>query len=225
LVEGPGTIGVEVFGNTVDLQGPLAVGATLSEALLLEYVNGFQGRQLGWGRLTKEKLNRALELHAVYADLMRRTEYVARAHGSNLLAHVLRSLEQAATGREVAGALGGPGDAVLLLSGHDANLSNVSGMLHLSWKLPGYQADETPPGGALIFSLWRDTRTGALSVRVRYLAQTLDQMRNSVPLTLAHPPASREVRIPGCGRNCSWADFRKLAERAIDPAFVSVPPR
>ena len=41
----------------------------------------------------------------------------------------------------------------LLLAGHDTNLSNLSGMIGLSWKLAGYQPDDTPPGGALIFAL------------------------------------------------------------------------
>src|SRR5450755_634837 len=55
-----------------------------------------------------------------------------------------------ALGKRVPGALGRPGDALLILVGHDTNLSNLSGMLHLSWHLPGYQPDDTPPGGALI---------------------------------------------------------------------------
>jgi 4-phytase/acid phosphatase len=123
----------------------------MSENLLLEYTNGFLGADLGWGRLTRDSLLKVLELHAVYADLMRRTAYLARARGSNLLAHVLLSMEQAESGKTVPGALGRPGDALLILSGHDTNLSNLSGMLSLSWRLPSYQPDDTPPGGALVF--------------------------------------------------------------------------
>ena len=138
---------------------------------------------------------------------------------------MLRSLEQAASGAAVPGALGHPGDALLFLAGHDTNLSNISGMLDLSWRLAGYQTDETPPGGALIFSLWRDSG-GHLSVRTEYLAQTLDQMRNAEHLSAAKPPASQEVRIPGCAASevpgCSWADFQQAVSKAIDPAFVSI---
>lgn len=72
-----------------------------SEDLLLEYANGMEGSSLGWGRLTRENLDRVLEIHAVYSDLMRRTPYLARARGSNLLADVLQSLEQAETGKPV----------------------------------------------------------------------------------------------------------------------------
>jgi hypothetical protein len=62
-------------------------------------------------------------------------------------------MQQAATGKEVPGALDLLGTAVLIVSGHDTNLSNLSGMLGLSWRLPGYQPDDPPPGGALTFSL------------------------------------------------------------------------
>jgi 4-phytase/acid phosphatase len=219
-------IGVSLEGKSVELTGPFAIGSTFSENLLLEYTNGMQGKSLGWGRLTKENLHQVLELHAVYADLMRRTPYLARVRGSNLLAQVLHSLEQAETGRETAGALGRPGDAVLLISGHDTNLSNLSGMLGLSWSLPGYQADDTPPGGALIFSLWHDAEAGRDFVKLRYTAQTLDQMRNGEPLSLESPPAGQEVTLPGCPAvatgGCPWEAARAVLQKAIDPTAAGV---
>jgi hypothetical protein len=70
--EDPTAIGVALKGITVELTGPFATGSTFSENLLLEYTNGLKGASLGWGRLTRENLNRALEIHTVYADLMRR---------------------------------------------------------------------------------------------------------------------------------------------------------
>jgi len=218
-------ISVCLKGKSVELTGPFAAGSTFSENLLLEYANGIAGEALGWGRLTRENLNRVLELHAVYTDLMRRTPYIARARGSNLLAHVLRSMEQAASGKSTAGALGQPGDVLLVLSAHDTNLSNLSGMLGLSWNLPGYQPDDTPPGGALIFSVWRESGTGQFSVKLRYLAQTLDQMRNASPLSITAPPASQDVSLPGCeaaqgDSGCPWETARLVMQRAIDPQFT-----
>ena len=221
----PDDISVSLRGKSVELTGPFATGSTFSENLLLEYANGIAGEALGWGRLTRENLNRVLELHAVYTGLMRRTPYLARARGSNLLAHVLRSLEQAASGKSTAGALGQPGDVLLVLSAHDTNLSNLSGMLGLSWNLPGYQPDDTPPGGALIFSVWRESGTGQFSVKLRYLAQTLDQMRNASPLSITAPPASQDVSLPGCeaaqgDSGCPWETARLVMQRAIDPQFT-----
>ena len=117
LIEPPEEISVSVTGKGVQLNEPLSVASTLSENLLLEYTDGMQGKDLGWGRLDADNLFRILELHAAYADLTRRTLYLARARGSNLLDHVLLSMEQAATGKAVPGALGPPGAAVLILVG------------------------------------------------------------------------------------------------------------
>jgi 4-phytase / acid phosphatase len=227
LLAPPFEIGVMLADRTLELTGPFTAGSTLSEDLLLEYANGFEGSELGWGRLNRENLLEVLSLHAVYAELMRRTPYLARARGSNLLDHVLLSMTQAALGKPVQGAIGHVGDALLVLSGHDTNLSNLSGMLGLSWHLPGYQPDDTPPGGALIFSLWHGD-AGEDSVTVQYVVQSPDQMRNADRLTKAVPPRSQEVVVPGCQASpsgspgCSWSSFKLALERAIDPAFAAV---
>jgi 4-phytase/acid phosphatase len=123
-------------------------------------------------------------------------------------------MEQAATEKEVPGALDPPGTGVLIVSGHDTNLSNLSGMLGLSWRFPGYQPDDTPPGGALIFSLWQRRGGAAYFVRVQYLAQALEQMRSAAPLTLATPPAKEDVTVKGCesataSLGCPWNTFVK----------------
>jgi 4-phytase/acid phosphatase len=220
LIEPPEQIAPLAQGKNVELQGPFAAASTFSENLLLEYAEGMQGSRLGWGRLTKERLYNVLELHRVYADLMRRTPYLAGERGSNLLAHVLASLKQAVSGTGAPGAIGPPGSALLILLGHDTNLSNLSWMLNLSWNLPGYQSDETPPGAALIFSLWRDPASGQMSVRARYLAATLDQMRAADVLTLTHPPPSQSLSLPGCAATCSWQDFEHAVRRAIHPSQI-----
>jgi 4-phytase/acid phosphatase len=218
--------GVAINAKSVELRGPLANASTFSEDLFLEYAEGMTGKALGWGRLTPDILACVMELHSAYAEIMRRTPYLARSRGSNLLAHVLRSMEQAASGKPAPGAIGHPDDILLVLSGHDTNLSNLSGMLALSWRLPGYQPDDTPPGGALIFSLWRGA-SGALSMKLRYVAQTLDQMRKATPLTLAAPPASQDLPVPGCSASsaregCSWGLADAAIRKAIDPQFTSL---
>ncbi len=110
-----------------------------------------------------------------------------------------------------------------MISGHDTNLSNLSGMLELSWLLPGYQADDAPPGGALVFSLWKSP--GGYSVRLQFAAQTLDQMHDGTALSRTHPPAianvlcraavrgRRDIRVHGKG-------FGNVAAKAIVPGFA-----
>jgi 4-phytase/acid phosphatase len=209
----------------VEFAGPLSAASTLAQNFLLEYANAMPARDLGWGRLTQSNLRQMMTLHGAYSDLMRRTPYLARAHGSNLLSHILKSIDQAVAGKAVPGALGTPTDRVLVIVGHDTNIANFAGMLQLSWLIEGYQRDETPPGGALVFEVWRNSASGAYTVRTSYTAQTLDQMREARPLTLASPPAKAPVFVPGCstadeGFACTWSGFRRTVEAAIDPASV-----
>ena len=209
----------------VDFAGPLSTAATLAQNFLLEYANAMPEKDLGWGRVNESNLRQMMSLHAAYSDLLRRTPYLARANGSNLLSHMLRSIEQVVARKAVRGALGTPGNKVLVIVGHDTNISNLAGMLGLSWLIEGYQRDDTPPGGALVFELWRHPVTGAYTVRASYTAQTLEQMRKAQPLTLDSPPAKAPVFVPGCstadeGFACSWSQFRRTVEAAINPAFV-----
>jgi 4-phytase / acid phosphatase len=210
--------------HVADLQGPFKIGSSLSEALLLEYLNGMEGKDLGWGRLNAVKLLEIMRIHAAYADLARQTPYVARIQASNLLSHILSSMQQAAGKTPVTGSLGKAGDRVLIIVGHDTNISNIAGMLGISWLLDGYQRDETPPGGALIFELWQQAG-GRLAVRTYFIAQSLEQMRKRLPLSLESPPLKSPIFVPGCSAadelmTCTWTAFHRTIDDAIDPAFV-----
>jgi 4-phytase/acid phosphatase len=218
----PSVAGTE--DGLADIRGPLRTGSTLSENLLLEYAEGFTGKDLGWGRLDESKLRDALAIHTAYADLARRTPYLAQVQGSNLLRHILLSIEQAVSAKPVAGALGEPGSRLLVLAGHDTNISHLSGMLNLNWLIPGYQPNDTPPGGALVFRLWRNG--AAYSVETLYIAQTLDQMRSARPLSPASPPGIAKVFLPGCTPaatriDCSWEAFRRIVSQAIDLQYTA----
>ncbi len=155
-----------------------------------------------------------------------RTPAVARMYASNLLDHILRTMAQSVTGKPDPGALGKPGDRLVILVGHDTNIVTSAGALGIDWIEDG-RVDDTPPGGALVFELWRSHADGKLFVRLEFTAQTLEQMRKGEPLTLANPPAEAPVFVPGCGRadlSCTWEGFSAAMRQAIDPAYVSALP-
>jgi 4-phytase/acid phosphatase len=213
--------------HAVEFRSSLATASTLSENLLLEYTQGMNGTELGWGCLDETGLREAMDLHEAEEDYADRTPVIARLHASNLLDQIVRALDQSAAGKAVAGAPGKPDDKVLLLVGHDTNVATVAGVLGLDWIIDGRRND-TPPGGALVFELWRSAR-GGYSVRVYYTAQTLNQMREASPLTAVNPPARVTVFVPGCGTaagngaggsSCSLEGFDTTVRHSIDPAYV-----
>jgi 4-phytase/acid phosphatase len=212
--------------HSVELRGPLATASTLSENLLLEYTQGMSAENTGWGCLDGAMLRNVLQLHAAESEYAQRTPMLARMTASNLLDNILKALEQSATGKPVAGAPGKPGDRLLILVGHDTNIATVAGALGINWIIDG-RSDDTPPGGALVFELWRSQSDGSEFVHVRYTAQTLEQMREAQPLTAQNPPADAPVFLPACSRedqSCTWASFAVAVRADIDPTYVNAQP-
>ncbi|MDR3764665.1 MAG: histidine-type phosphatase [Acidobacteriota bacterium] len=222
LFDIPSSLSAGKGDHGAELKGPLMTAGTLTENLLLEYSEGLPVAQVGWGCVDGARLRELIELHTASSNFTRRTKAVARMQVSNLLDHIRRALQQAATGKPVAGAPSSPADLALFLVGHDTNIANVSGLLDLTWTLDG-RRDDTPPGGALVFELWRSP-SGELSVRTFYTAQTLEQMRNTTVLTPLHPPGRVPVALPGCNRadlSCPWEAFDRVLREAEDLRYVA----
>ena len=209
----------------VTVRGPVPTASTLAENLLLEYTEGKSDADTGWGCVDGATLRYLMQVNVASWQYGFRTPAIARIYASNLLEHIRKTVEQSVTGKPVAGALGKPGDRLVILVGHDTNINAVAGALGLDWILDG-RVNDTPPGGALVFELWRP-RGGEPFVRIRYTAQTLEQMRKTEPLTPANPPAETPIFVPACSRadfSCSWHGFSSALRQATDPAYVTTLP-
>jgi len=221
LLEMPAKLAPGKDDRLVELRGPLNTASTLTENLLLEYTEGMDATNVGWGCVDAANLRSLVDLHTAASDFAQRTKAIARMQASNLLDHVRRAMEQSVTGKPVSGAPAALSDRALFLVGHDTNLTNIASLLNLTWIVDG-RRDDTPPGGVLIFELWK---TGAsYTVRTYYSAQTLEQMRSASSLTLSDPPQRVPVFLPGCSEedsSCTWGSFVNTAEQAIDPRFVT----
>jgi 4-phytase/acid phosphatase len=222
LFDIPSSIGPAKGDHFADLHSPLGTAATMAENLLLEYTDAMDLSQVGWGRVDPTRLRELMQIHTANEDVTHGTPYIARAESSNLLTHVLDSLEQAVDGKVVAGALSRPEDRLLIVVGHDTNLANISGALNLSWLIDG-RLNDTPPGGALVFELWQKRGSTDYEVRTFYTAQTLEQMRNATPLDLANPPERVAVFVPGCSGadlSCSWKSFQQTVRNVTNDHSV-----
>jgi len=223
LAPGPGD-------SPAALHGPVTTAASMAENLLLEYTQGMSQADTGWGCLDGATLRTIMQLSTANWDYGKRTPAVAHIFASTLLDRILKTMQQSvngggATGAAIPGALGKPGDRLVILVGHDTNIVTVAGVLRIDWVFDG-RADDTPPGGALLFELWRPRDGGKPFVRLEYTAQTLEQMRNAETLTPANPPAIAPIFVPGCSRqdlSCTWEGFSAAVRASIDPAYVAAP--
>ncbi len=163
--------------------------------LLLEYADNKPPREVGWGRIGEASLRPLLSLHSACFDLMHRTPCWAQAEASNLLEHIFDTLQQAETGKQVAGAIGSVDERLVLLAGHNTNLAGLSALLGLHWTLDG-RNDDTPPRVELIFELWRNPHTGVDDVRILSLLQTLLQLRQAQRSRSSVRPPARSSKCP-----------------------------
>jgi len=193
------------------LGGALRNASTFAELLLLEYANGLPQSDVGWGRITRDQMSQVFRLHTTAFDLEQRTPYIAKRQGSVLLKKILLALQGMTDNMP---GTAPPSAKFVAYVGHDTNISNVASMLGLSWQQQGYQKDQTPPAGALIFELHK-VLSGLRYVSVFYVAQSLDDMRNVTGIS----PQRTSVPIPGCGNGslCPLDHFAKLIEQALDP--------
>jgi 4-phytase/acid phosphatase len=206
---------------------PLATASTLVEDVLLEYVDDKPMSDVGWGRVDERMLRRLIPLHVKQFALTTRTPLSARTQGSNLMAHILDTLEQAAqpsrdgSAKPIPGAIGPAGTRLVYVSGHDTNLFNIGGLLNLHWTADG-RRDDTPPDSQIVFELWQNSKSKEYTIRLRYRAQTIDQLRSGQALTLANPPVEVELTPPGCrvGAPCPFGAFDHATHALLDPAYI-----
>jgi 4-phytase/acid phosphatase len=221
----PATLAPGSGDNPAALRGPVTSAATMAENLLLEYTQGMSDANTGWGCIDGPTLRTIMQVNGANWDYGKRTPAIARMISSTILDRILKIMQQNVTGAAVPGALGKPGDRLVILVGHDTNIVTVAGALGIDWVLDG-RVNDTPPGGALLFELWRPRDGGKPFVRLEYTAQTLEQMRKAQPLTPANPPTDAPIFIPGCSRqdlSCTWEDFSRTMHASIDPAYVGDP--
>lgn len=211
-------------GAGLALIGALPIASTATELFLLEYLDGLPMPDVGWGRVTPAQIRDLLRLHTEQYDLMQRTPYLARRMGSALASR----LANAVTSTRMLG-FGVVDPAVrdakfVMVVGHDTNLWNLAAMMDVSWSQPGWQRNQTPPGGALMFEV-REGKDKKLRVYTSYVAQSMEQMRNATPLTGDVQPQRTPLRIPGCssqaqGFPCTLDEFAVALRNVIDRECV-----
>lgn len=202
---------------TVSLEGALGISSTAAEIFLLEYASGFKGEKWGFGRVDEARMLQTSRLHTLLFDIVDRTPYIAGREGSKLLDEVARIL-LSKPGFRLPQMPGDP--KVVFLVGHDTNIANLAAMLNVAWQQPDYQANDTPPAGALVFELRRgaDRR---LRVFTSYLAQSPKQMAEARPLDLDHAPRRTDLFLPACsssepGYPCSANAFARAVDGSLD---------
>ncbi|MES3096001.1 histidine-type phosphatase [Sphingomonas aerolata] len=197
-----------------DLTSPSLQVAGIAESLVMAYADGLAFP--GWSGIDAATIGKALTVHGAGINLRTRTPEVGRQTSSYLAMRLLATLQRGAGATALADPIG-DAEKIVVVSGHDGTVTMLAGLLGLDWTLRDYGAGEAAPGGGLVFELWRRGATGKSVVRVRYVAQGLDQMRYRIPLSAQTPPETVAIPVPGCGDPCPLPRFTRYVLDQVSP--------
>ncbi|MCS2166393.1 bifunctional glucose-1-phosphatase/inositol phosphatase [Scandinavium manionii] len=177
------------FEKEPGVDGPLKVGNSLVDAFTLQYYEGFPADQVAWGQIETDKQWRVLsELKNGYQDSLFTSPEVARNVAAPLVKYIDKTLVTNA----------GKGPKVTLLVGHDSNIASLLMALDFKPYTLHDQYERTPIGGKIVFERWRDAAGNRELMKIEYLYQSTQQLRNADVLTLQAPPQRVTLELKGC---------------------------
>ncbi|MBP2170670.1 glucose-1-phosphatase [Erwinia toletana] len=198
-------------GEEPGVAGPLRVGNSLVDAFTLQYYEGFPMEQVAWGQIkTAEQWKELSAIKNGYQDALFTSADVAR----NVAAPLVDYIRSQLIDQDKASA-----PKVTLMVGHDSNIASLLTALDFKpYDLPG-QNERTPIGGQVVFERWHDPKSDKDLVKVEYVYQSSEQLRNAEPLTLKNPPQRVTLQMKGCETDangfCSWEQFTQVLNTAV----------
>lgn len=70
-----------------------------------------------------------------------------------------------------------------------------------------------------MFQRWHDKQGDRDLLKIEYVYQSTEQLRNADKLTLQHPPQRVTMALEGCPTDkdgfCSWSDFEKAMKTML----------
>ena len=180
-----GTLKIEK-GKEPGVDGPIKLGTQISDALLLEYYEGYPLNEIAGNNVNSmEKWQQIADIKNGYEDLLFATDKVAKNVAAPLIKYIYNDIDSS-------------NHKVTVLVGHDSNIVAMLKALNFKdYKLKD-QVESTPIGGKVFFEVWKDKKTGEKKVKVEYVYQSMDQIRNTEKLTKANPPKHAVLEMKNC---------------------------
>lgn len=195
-------------GFKPNLEGPLKISKSVIDSFIMENYEGFPTKEVAWGLLTNEQQwHLVLDLSKGYHSVIFNTSLVARDVTRPLLKYISHIMFEKQY-------------KVALLMGHDANIYTVLKSLDVKPFSLRNQYEMTPAGGKIVFQKLLDVSSGTFYVKIDYVYQFTDQMREGRRLSLVNPPEFTPLQLEGCKLEgngfCLWDDFVKLLYGLVD---------
>ncbi|MGP1947541.1 MAG: bifunctional glucose-1-phosphatase/inositol phosphatase [Arsenophonus sp. NC-PG7-MAG3] len=211
LVSSPNTIIINPDKQPV-VFGPLGLTTNIVDIFDLQYYEGFPIKDVAWGTInTPEQWKTLNKIKNSYYSVAFRTKIIAKNIAKPLLNYInLHFVNQ--TNKEKS--------KLLIMFGHDSNIASVMSALDFApYQLPE-QYEHTPIGGKLVFQRWHNKKTNKDYLKIEYIYQSANQLRDKTLLTLNNPPKHVTLSLQNCPLNennlCNWDDFEKGMQQALN---------
>ncbi len=174
LVDGKNTFSAK-YQQEPGVSGPLKVGNSLVDAFTLQYYQGFPMDQVAWGEIKSDQQWKVLsKLKNGYQDSLFTSPEVARNVAKPLVSYIDKAL---VTDRTSA-------PKITVLVGHDSNIASLLTALDFKPYQLHDQNERTPIGGKIVFQRWHDSKANRDLMKIEYVYQSAEQLRNADALTL-----------------------------------------
>lgn len=204
-------------GKEPKTTGALRNGTGAADSFVLQYYEGFPVEQVAWGKIADEKAWQSItKIKDLYNDVLFGSPVMAKEAATPLLLFIQNSfkdegyqhplIEQARKAK------------VVMLVGHDSNVGSLLPLLKTkAYHLPK-QYEHTPTGGKIAFQQWRD-KQGKQWIKIEYLYQSTEQLRQAEALSAKNPPQRVTLEIADCPINaqgfCALSDFEQAVKKAL----------
>ncbi|EHX1104570.1 bifunctional glucose-1-phosphatase/inositol phosphatase [Escherichia coli] len=188
LVDGKNTFSAK-YQEEPGVSGPLKVGNSLVDAFTLQYYEGFPMDQVAWGEIKSDQQWKVLsKLKNGYQDSLFTSPEVARNVAKPLVSYIDKAL---VTDRTSA-------PKITVLVGHDSNIASLLTALDFKQYQLHDQNERTPIGGKIVFQRWHDNKANRDLMKIEYVYQSAEQLRNADALTLQAPAQRVTLELSGC---------------------------
>ncbi|MGH8274445.1 MAG: histidine-type phosphatase [Gammaproteobacteria bacterium] len=182
----------------------LSSAASLEETILMQYANNNPWTNVGFGHVrTAEDVKKLSYLHYLSYKVSVYPPYIAKRGGSEMMSLIMSALASGSDIRVKSPTGVAPGKKLLLLVGHDSNIAFLRAMLNRSWNVKwhfkNYAKNDPSPIATLLFERFKNTVNGKEYASVKFVVQSLNQLRYLENINAKNPPFHKSFAI---GDNC-----------------------
>lgn len=177
------------LGKEPNLSGSLKLATRIADALVLQYFEVPDDKEAGFGKILTEKQWESIShVKDVYGDVLFSAPIVAINVAHPLLVYMQDELNA-------------PNRKLTYLVGHDSNLASITSALEVEeYSLPNTIEKKTPIGSKLVIQKFVNSNNEKY-IKLYMYYQSTEQLRQSKPLDIKHPPMMYEISLKGLKKN------------------------